>query len=222
MRHVSEWIGAAFEPAALRYDPRLAESPIEEDLARALSATVRPPARWGNQVPAPTICGTFRLDFLLEHGGLRIGLECDGADFHSPFRDRCRDALILWSGHADQIVRISGRDLAHAPMAALALYARFERRAFPSISAEGLDRMSRWLMGVEWHDDEHLEADLEGEPFPHRLRLTWRSKDSACPSADWMRHFYDFAWRLGAQSLDQTIEAYLGARVASGDGVMPL
>lgn len=48
------------------------------------------------QVEASTICGKFRLDFVLcAREGFRAGVECDGKDFHNPSRDEWRDAMIL-------------------------------------------------------------------------------------------------------------------------------
>jgi hypothetical protein len=89
------------------------ESPIEDAFAWHLIKHLDPAVQLTKQVTAPTICGSFRLDFLAQTGTRRIGFECDGAEYHDELRDECRDAMIVWSGHADVIYRLRGADLHH-------------------------------------------------------------------------------------------------------------
>jgi hypothetical protein len=55
-----------------------------------------------------TVCGLFRLDFLICYKDYKIGIECDGQAFHNYEKDFWRDALILGTKRVDDIVRISG------------------------------------------------------------------------------------------------------------------
>ena len=38
--------------------------------------------------------GRFHVDFLVESGGRKLIVECDGRDYHNPHRDRERDKEI--------------------------------------------------------------------------------------------------------------------------------
>ena len=60
-----------------------------------------------------TDIGAFRIDFMLERpsSGAKIGIECDGRDFHSADRDSQRDAAIIRTGVVDKIYRLRGRDI---------------------------------------------------------------------------------------------------------------
>src|SRR5690348_13829612 len=92
-------------------DERQTESPIEDLLLEAVRPRLSESARITPQVDVPTACGVFRLDFVIEGGGVRIGVECDGADFHDESRDEWRDALIIGSRQIDGIFRFRGCDL---------------------------------------------------------------------------------------------------------------
>ena len=60
-----------------------------------------------------TPVGLFRVDFVISHltGRRKIGIECDGKDFHSAARDSKRDLAIVSTGALNRIYRISGRDI---------------------------------------------------------------------------------------------------------------
>lgn len=89
------------------------ESPLEnlvfDQLAKRLPAGVL----LQTQVPANTLCGTFRLDSMATVQNRRIGIECDGKEYHDEYRDEWRDAMILGDGHTDEIIRLRGCDLAY-------------------------------------------------------------------------------------------------------------
>jgi len=55
----------------------------------------------------------FRVDFVISRltGARKIGIECDGKDFHSAARDSKRDLAIVSTGALNRIYRISGRDI---------------------------------------------------------------------------------------------------------------
>ncbi len=92
------------------YDPPY-DSPIEEIFAHNALKYVAEDASIETQFVVKTICGTFRLDFVIERQGRRLGIECDGHNFHDEHPDEWRDAMILGTGAVDAIYRLRGRDL---------------------------------------------------------------------------------------------------------------
>ena len=95
------------------YEPPY-ESPIEDWLAWSLAKYLNSTASLDKQYEVDTICGRFRLDFVVtSKDGYHVGYECDGADYHDEWRDEWRDAMILGGGLLDTIVRFKGRDIAY-------------------------------------------------------------------------------------------------------------
>ena len=90
------------------------ESPFEEEVASAL-------VRHGLDPVAQVGCGGFRIDLALKHpdrpGEFCLGIECDGATYHSSHtardRDRIRQAVL--EGLGWQIVRIWSTDWVRSP-----------------------------------------------------------------------------------------------------------
>lgn len=87
------------------------ESPLEEQFAQSLEKYLSPSSEIYPQYEVQTILGKFRLDFMVAINGQKIGFECDGKEFHDPFRDEWRDALILNSKEVDTIYRFRGKDI---------------------------------------------------------------------------------------------------------------
>lgn len=90
------------------------ESPFEADVAAAL-------VRRGFE-PVPQVgCGGFRIDLALKHpdraGEFCLGIECDGATYHSSYtardRDRIRQSMLEDLGW--KIVRVWSTDWVRAP-----------------------------------------------------------------------------------------------------------
>jgi hypothetical protein len=71
------------------------ESPIEELFIEGLERYLSPHPKVIPQYELVTPNGRFRLDFLLIMCNQRIGVECDGHDFHDEWKDEWRDAIIL-------------------------------------------------------------------------------------------------------------------------------
>lgn len=87
------------------------ESPIEEIFAREISSKVKPEVKATTQYEL-TACGiSFRMDFVLEYEGRKIGIECDGKEFHNYAKDLWRDAIILGDEKLDAIYRFSGKEI---------------------------------------------------------------------------------------------------------------
>ncbi len=98
----NDWI---YEP----YDQY--DSPIENEFGAEFKRHLKQRYQLQPQYEANTICGQFRVDFLIEVNGQKIGFECDGKEFHDPEHDEWRDAMILGSGSAHIIYRFKGRDI---------------------------------------------------------------------------------------------------------------
>jgi ATP-dependent DNA helicase UvrD/PcrA len=96
---------------------RVVQTPIEERLLDALTSAgvpVKPQMRWGKH----------RLDFLVEHDGLRVAVEADGRQFHDEHRDHQRD-LALQSLGIDRVFHFTGSQIHRAADACAAEVARF-------------------------------------------------------------------------------------------------
>lgn len=189
------------------------ESPIEDMFLRAISKRLdTETCRITPQFPAETICGSYRLDFVIDDGRSRIGIECDGEEFHDNqnWRDEWRDAMILGDKKVDRIYRFRGKDLKHHPDDVLGVLAWFHPRIF--------DDRQRWI--VERAASEHIPLHLGetfihpeqedlllgigGEPerpnhsmwflrrFMHKRRRNYRQ---------WIRELHDFALATGIDSL---------------------
>ncbi|QPH38889.1 hypothetical protein [Pedobacter endophyticus] len=94
-----------------RADRDRLESPLEEQFIQSLEKYLNPRSEIIPQFELETILGRFRLDFVIELDGYRIGFECDGKAYHDAFRDEWRDALILHTKQIDTIYRFRGKDI---------------------------------------------------------------------------------------------------------------
>ncbi|MBD6981802.1 MULTISPECIES: hypothetical protein [Vibrio] len=93
------------------YDPPY-DSPIEDTFAKFASKYLKQELEMDSQVVVKTICGTFRLDFVVTDGkGRKTAIECDGKEFHEGSRDEWRDAMILGSTDIEEIYRIRGSEI---------------------------------------------------------------------------------------------------------------
>ena len=91
---------------------RACDSPIEEIFARECPKYLDSGVSFDCQVEVGTKHERFRVDFVLEE---TIAVECDGRDFHNPFRDEFRDAILLGEGRFPTIYHFRGRDITYYP-----------------------------------------------------------------------------------------------------------
>jgi hypothetical protein len=91
------------------------DSPIEEIFAWHSTKYLRRDVAVDTQVGVDTRQGQFRMDFVLIDRDERVAVECDGHDFHDPFRDEFRDAILLGEGHIQTIYHFRGCDLTYYP-----------------------------------------------------------------------------------------------------------
>ena len=95
-----------------RADRSKIESPLEELFIEQFEKYLSGKVDIISQYEVNTNAGKFRLDFVIESDKKKIGIECDGKEFHNEWRDEWRDALILGSNQVDTIYRFRGKDLA--------------------------------------------------------------------------------------------------------------
>ncbi len=128
----------------VRTDPKH-ESPIEEVCARHIKEHLAPEAKCVAQAVCKAGVGvTRRVDFVLVRGESRVGIECDGAEYHRDAyqRDRDRDCSILTNSSLRGIVRVRGSDLNHQMDGVL----HYLRTFAPEMFASDRERSS----GTDW------------------------------------------------------------------------
>jgi len=113
------------------------DSPIEDIFLWDFRKIADVHTRLRRQVNCDTDRGRFRLDFVLESiaDDYKIGIECDGRDYHSVEVDCQRDAAIIRSHAVDKIYRLRGGDLFYVTSDTLHLLSLLEPKFF---SAGGL------------------------------------------------------------------------------------
>ena len=100
-----------FKRIVSRADRTKLESPLEEFFIHHLEKYISHQTVIIPQYKVKTVTGNFRLDFVLQIGERKIGIECDGKDFHHEWHDELRDAMILGGGAVDTIYRFRGKDI---------------------------------------------------------------------------------------------------------------
>lgn len=200
--------------------PKRMQSPLEARFAHFAVKVLDRETQLVAQHQVRTIGGLFRLDFLLiAPDGCRLGIECDGADFHHPVRDRWRDAALLGERAARDIVRIEGKDLHRRPWDVLYLIGRLypaqfsarglallEQCASPTIrETSGLPDYVYYPPEVEIDDEAMFDPeDYPESPYPDdffHLAIAGRSAHSL---QSW-RFRYDCLLREPETSLDEWV-----------------
>jgi len=166
------------------------ESPIEHNFLHHFYKVESDDASIKPQADCQTRAGLFRLDFVLEINGRKIGLECDGKHFHDKQRDEIRDAAILETGFVDVIYRVSGKSLWFSPYDVLDLL----RLKEPDLISEHGGKLLKTIFELDkgrredsWGDDFIVRALCEreekedGEPIytyksPRLIAIKWTTK----------------------------------------------
>ncbi|TAN29638.1 MAG: hypothetical protein EPN31_06055 [Castellaniella sp.] len=147
------------------YDPPY-DSPIEDEFAQRYVKYAADNVEMRTQVDAPTLCGRFVVDFVLSTpSGHRVGIECDGKEFHDEHRDEWRDAMIIGDGVLDDIYRVRGSDIVHNMDDVLYLLANFEPDLFDPRAQVNLRVLTRTEV-----------LDLGKERERDRWRITYLSE----------------------------------------------
>lgn len=180
------------------------ERPLEDEFAWHLVKYLNPVTALGYQVKVATPCAHFWVDFVVEHGGRRIGFECGELEAEADDRhERLRAALLVGSGEVDVLYRFRGVDLVHRLHDCLLLAARWDPELFSPRGRLNLDTLAspetqahRPLRGetvarVAYRTDEE-EGAAEGEAFtwpaPEQPTLVVHRLSHDNPAA-WVRDF---------------------------------
>lgn len=123
------------------YEPQR-DSVIEQSIDWSLSKYLAADVSLHRQFEVRTISCSFFLDFCLEVGDKRIGIECDGKDYHDQVRDIVRDTLILGTDEIDTIFRIKGKDIVFHQDDCLYAISRYRPDLFTPRARINLERLA--------------------------------------------------------------------------------
>ena len=175
------------------------ESPIEHNFLHHFYKVESDNVSIKGQVNCQTNAGLFRMDFVLEANSRKIGLECDGKQFHDKQRDEIRDAAILETGFVEVIYRVPGKSLWFYPYEVLDLLRLKEPNLVSEhgnklldhiLELDGSKREDSWdddyivrsLSEIEEKDDgESYDYDEDGRPkytykSPRLIAIKWTKK----------------------------------------------
>jgi hypothetical protein len=199
------------------------DSPLEELLFDQLSKQLPRGAPLENQVDVETICGPFRLDFMATVQNRRIGIECDGKEFHDQYRDEWRDAMILGDRRADEIIRFRGCDLTYHLEDCVFLLSKIQPLLFTERHALVVRRLAsenarRYAEGeTDIASCAMLTYGFIGKSRAEDYILVHRRTTEGRTTGvgrEFGPVYYRYAERCGRSSLDRLIEQYR----ASGRG----
>lgn len=180
------------------------ESPIEEYLLDKLRSHLAPGASLDLQVPFETFVQGFRVDALLKYGCESVAIECDGREFHDPYRDEWRDALLLGHRHVTSVVRFGGANIMDVPLVCLLSLSLWFPDAFTErgrIVFAGAGTQMYSLGGDEsrvfgrYHVGGNTFREFKASRTGTGGREMWRT-------------YWSFAYSCGKASLDEIIKKW--------------
>jgi len=169
------------------------------------------------QVEVRTNCGPFRLDFLVEARGRRVGLECDGKEYHDEWRDEWRDAMIIGGGHADETIRFRGCDLTYHLDDCFYLLSKIQPLLFSDRQAQVIERLAseqvKRYVGNEtdWQLGAFLEyGRIKDSAAVDFVSIYRRSREGLTTGVgrEFWAVLYRFAESRGGGQLDHLIEEF--------------
>jgi very-short-patch-repair endonuclease len=169
------------------------KSPIEHEFLHYFYKFVREDIKVSNQEWCRTEIGNFCLDFVITSGKRRIGVECDGKDYHDPIRDKERDEAIVRAGFLDCIYRSPGNSLWYHGYDVIDLLRMREPQLFSqrgNIVLEGMlydgivredEKFETSILRVKrrkltFDDPEFMEGDEPSYKPDGRVLLNWTEK----------------------------------------------
>ncbi|WP_428304638.1 hypothetical protein [Lacipirellula sp.] len=168
------------------------------------------------QVEVQTLCGKFRLDFMVEVGGRRVGLECDGKEFHDEWRDEWRDAMILGDNQADEIIRFRGCDLTYHLDDCMYLLAHLQPLLFADrqrivIEKLASDRVKEFVAGGNLHPTMTMltYGCINGSGGPDFIIIMRRSREGLTTSVG--REFWAVLHRRAVEAGGGSLDAIMKA-----------
>lgn len=186
-------------------------SPLEDSFAYHLEKYVGDNVQIDSQVPSETICGLFIMDFVAHSPRIgRIGIECDGKEFHNESRDEWRDAMILGTAAVDVIYRIRGRDIAHHINDVLYCIAQLE----PGLCSERGETNLRTLASSEARklaltkDEDLYRLDYTQDEKEGALFLETRRRRVPQGQRRFWQSAYKHALSVGGGKLDDVIQSF--------------
>jgi hypothetical protein len=192
------------------------DSPLEDDFALNVTKYLEPTLSLIPQYEVKTICGTFRIDFVVQGPSGLTGFECDGKDFHDASRDEWRDAMIMGTKTVNSIYRLRGADIYYRIEDILYIVSRWnpelfsqrgivnlERLASPEAKS-GLMEVPRSIAIITYKNDEN-DWDENG---PVHLCMERRHLESPRGKRQFWEAAYRFATEIGGGKLDDVISKY--------------
>lgn len=187
------------------------DSPIENRFAMWFAKYAGDGIRLSPQVNVSTLCGLFVLDFVLEdEKGYRVGIECDGKEYHCESRDEWRDAMILGAGHTDVIYRLRGVDINYRIEDCLYLLAKLEPSFFSERMLTGLKDLvsDEVLMRSPIHKESMHVIHYKNGQLIENLIIEVRRTDISEDFRWYWRSLYEYGLSVGGGSLDDVIKSY--------------
>lgn len=189
------------------------DSPVEQIFAETCFKHLSSKVRAEKQKEVVTKHGRFFLDFLLPLENERIGVECDGKEFHERLRDELRDAIILGEGWCHTIYRFRGNDLNYYSEDCIWLMSLLDPKLFSPRGHIHLERLHHLEFKIDDRSENFLQMvndnriDSEGHPYhfwafrrsvhllslPNPLRYHWKV-------------LYEFACKHKRTSIDDLLE----------------
>ena len=189
------------------------DSPIEDSFAYNMVKYIDPEAKLIPQYKVHTICGNFVIDFLcVTSDGKKIGIECDGKEFHDDSRDEWRDAMILGDEKVDSIYRFRGCEITYSINEILYIFSLYEPMLFSSRGRSNIKLLCNEQLhnvSLKYHDGlflrEIYDSDIDNYKMiyiEHRHRNIPKNK-----RAFWQA-CYSYAKKIGGGNIDMVISSY--------------
>jgi len=202
------------------------DSPLEDDFAFNITKYLEPSLSLVPQYEVDTICGKFRIDFVVQGPGGLTGFECDGKEFHDRSRDEWRDAMILGTKTVNAIYRLRGSDVYYRIEDILYLVSKwnpelFSMRGLLNLETLASDEVKAAEMEVPrsiaivTYKTEYL-AGLRNEPV--HLRMERRHLQSPRGKRQFWEAAFRFASEIGGGNLDDVIAQYRAQKIGSEPG----
>jgi len=187
----------------------LLESEVEQIFYSELSKLISEDLIFEPQFEIKTICGKFRIDFYFELHGKRIGIECDGKEFHKGYKDSFRDAILLGDNHIDEIFRFQGKDIFyHVHKSIYMIFFKHpdilsERGKLNLTSRLGAENIKLIKVGFEEITVEYISVPIiDGGVKENQIELKWKRREETL----FWEKTYHYIKRKGGGSLDKLIE----------------
>lgn len=194
------------------------ESVLERDFAHNILKFLRRDAKLESQVEVMTMCGVFRLDFVVTYSSdFRIAFECDGKEFHNNARDEFRDAIIIGDGLVDSIYRLRGSDLTYHVEDLIYVISIWNPEIFDDRSRIILNQLKsfevaqgeKYIKSSDTLAQVRYMTDLDGNNMPHSIWIErqYRMKTNSLAKT-WCSELYEFAQNHGGEKVDEIYAQY--------------